>query len=201
MDGEVGVRFLRLKSVAAMAALLLPTAALAQVDPDPDGVGIYFDEGATLNATLAEVVPPNPGSATAWLIATRVATPGFVQHFEGQVEWEGYGAEAYPYLPVGWDMCWEMPVSNYDHLCVEVGPSLLAAGDIVILTRYDVFLWVPDVTMRFFLRSLRLWLYPATEVALHPANGDWNLPIAVINGEAPVPVESAAWGSVKSLFR
>ena len=78
-----------------------------------------------LTARQADVVVPGFVSATAWLIATRVATPGFVQHFEGRVEWEGAGAEAYAKLPVGWDMCWEMPVSDYDNMCVDVGPSLL----------------------------------------------------------------------------
>jgi len=55
--------------------------------------------------------------------------------------------------------------------------------------------------VRFYIREFRLWLDGGTEVAQQPSSGDWNLPVAVINGPAPVATQGAAWGSVKSLFR
>ncbi len=37
--------------------------------------------------------------------------------------------------------------------------------------------------------------------AFHPSSGSWDLPVAVINGQAPVAVESQSWGQVKSIFQ
>lgn len=199
---EVAMGLLRLTVPAALAAIFLPVIAIGQIDPDADGIGIYFDVGATVTSATVTVVPPPPVSMSAWLVATRVSMPGFVRHFEGVVEWDGVAdAEVHPHMPTGWDMCWEMPVSNYDNICADIEPALLATGDAVVLKRYDILVWGDLASFRFHIRSFRLWLYPLVEIALHPSSGDWNLPVAVINGEAPVPVEATAWGSVKSLFR
>lgn len=51
------------------------------------------------------------------------------------------------------------------------------------------------------MTSATVTVNPLVEIALHPSSGDWSLPVAVINGEAPAAVESMAWGLVKSLFR
>jgi hypothetical protein len=191
----------RLTALTALATMLLPVMTLGQIDPDAGGIGIYFDLGATVTSATVTVVPPNPVAVSAWLVATRVSMPAFVRHFEGVVEWDAAEAEVHPAMPIGWDMCWEMPVSNYDSICADIEPELLASGDAVVLKRYDILVWGDTAPLHFHIRSFRLWIHPLVEIALHPSSGDWNLPVAVINGEAPVAVEPMAWGLVKSLFR
>ena len=40
-----------------------------------------------------------------------------------------------------------------------------------------------------------------TEFPLYPSSGSAALPLAVINGDAPVAVEESSWGQVKALYR
>lgn len=190
-----------MRMAAVLLVLFLPLVSAAQVDPDADGIGIYFDTSATLTSVTAPVVPPGEVQLSAWLVATRMSVPGFIRHFEGMVEWDHAEGMALEGMSAGFDMCWEMPVSNYDNMCTDVEPGTVATGDAVVLTRYDVTLYGDQVPMRFYIPSFRLWLYGGAEVVMSPSSGDWNLPVAVINGPAPVAAQGVTWGAVKSLFR
>jgi hypothetical protein len=59
-----------------LVVLLLPAMAMAQVDPAPDGIGLYFDPTATQVAATVTATPEAPAELTAYLIATRVAVAG-----------------------------------------------------------------------------------------------------------------------------
>ena len=53
-------------------ALILAANACAQIDVDPNGVGIYFDQAATQTSADSGIpVPPDAATVQAWLIATR----------------------------------------------------------------------------------------------------------------------------------
>jgi hypothetical protein len=189
------------RRICFLSALHLPLSAAAQVDPDADGIGIYFDTAATLTSVTVPVIPPDQVQLSAWLVATRMSVPGFIQHIEGRVEWDYAEGMATRGMSAGFDMCWEMPVSSYDNMCTSIEPGTLATGDAVVLARYDIILYGDQEPMRFRIPSFRLWIFGEAEVAQHPSNGDWELPVAVINGPAPVAMQSATWGAVKSLYR
>jgi len=190
-----------MRRICLLSALLLPLVAAAQVDPDADGIGIYFDTTATLTSATVPVIPPGEVQLNAWLVATRMSVPGFIRHFEGLVEWDYAEGLVLPGISAGFDMCREMPVSNYDNMCTYVETGALATGAAVVLVRYDITLYGDLEPMRFRIPSFRLWLESGAEVVLSPSSGDWDLPVAVINGPAPVATQGATWGAVKSLFR
>ena len=73
-----------MKAILVVTVVLLwAGAALAQpADPDPDGIGIYFDEGATTWCTDVA----SPSQVTAYLCLTRASDlSGFVA-WEGRIE-------------------------------------------------------------------------------------------------------------------
>jgi hypothetical protein len=190
-----------IRLLGPLFALLLPLAAAAQVDPDADGIGFYFDTAATLTSATVPVIPPGEAQLSVWLVATRMSVPGFIRHFEGVVEWDYIDNLVFRGMSAGFDLCWEMPVSYRDVMCTDIEPGTLATSDAVVLGRYDAILYGDQVPVRFYIREFRLWLDGGTEIAQHPSSGDWELPVAVINGPAPVAIQSAAWGAVKSLYR
>ncbi len=188
--------------IGVLAALLLPLTAQAQVDPDPNGVGIYFDTGATQAAFDVAIPPGGHAEVVAYLVATRVSIPGFVEYVEGRVTWDQPQVSPLAGLH-DWDPCWEMPVPMHDEICAWFNAGVLATGDAVVLRSYSVLLWDTDLPepLRFFVPRMSLTLHTGQEIALFPSSGDPARPVAVINGPAPVPVASTGWGSLKVLFR
>ena len=64
-----------MRSITFMSCIIVLLAVqpvAAQIDPDPDGIGIYFDEAATQVATEA----PISELVEAYLIATRSSQSG-----------------------------------------------------------------------------------------------------------------------------
>jgi hypothetical protein len=183
------------------AVLFMAVTAPAQVDPDPNGVGIYFDLAATQNALTVAIPPGGHVDLVAYLVATRVSAPGFVRNVAGRVAWDQN--DVYPAGGLhGWDPCREWaPVPLDDYICAWFGVSVLAIGDAVVLRSYGVRLYDTGRPLRFFIPEMSLTTWNNVEITLHPSSGNASLPVAVINGEAPVSVESAPWGSLKALYR
>ena len=96
--------------IIALFLVLFPLTAFAQIDPHPDGIGIYFDTEATSVVTIAET----GSTVQAYLIGTNMSQP---------------------------------------------------------------------------------------EYPLYPSSGSQSLPVAMINGDAPIATESQTMDSVKVLYR
>lgn len=64
----------------AMAICVAPV--LAQIDPDPNGIGIYFDEGATVFCTEADL----GSEIAAYLCLTRITSQTGISKWEATVE-------------------------------------------------------------------------------------------------------------------
>ncbi len=187
-------------------ASLAAAGALAQVDPGPDGIGIYFDEAATLTSLAVPTAGGEPTPvATAWLVATRLSTAGDVGYWQAFVAPGGSpNPEAQVYVygwpTVGWDQAMNMPGDPSHRFTVFIDHGLLPAGDIVVLARLQVdCATAQPIPLHVWDAEIGVYGWPARP--LNPSSGPWDRPVAMINGQAPVAIEAAAWGAVKSLFR
>jgi hypothetical protein len=68
--------------LGCLAVMALASTAFAQIDPDPDGVGIYFDEAAYVYCTDAEVGT----QLTAYLCFTRISSSSGIGRWESKIE-------------------------------------------------------------------------------------------------------------------
>ncbi len=134
---------------AALLILLLPVLAFAQIDSGPDGLGIYFDEGATVvssTAVTGDVVE-------AYLIATNLTQSGDVGLWAaGMCPWgdaEIYGTPTHGGFNYGMNMpgdsCWSCITFSFD--------TPMPVGNIVILSLF-IFIFVPTVVIIVLLMEV-----------------------------------------------
>lgn len=195
----------QLAAHCALVALLLPALAFAQVDPAANSIGVYFDAAATQTLLVTPDLPSGtPFVFHAYLLATRVTTPGNVRYVRGHIAWHGDGLS---YLSkwgqADFDECPGMPVEIDDWICEYYGPGILVTGPNMVLMRYEMayFYNLQRETGTFYVSPFQLTLTTGQVIVLNPSSGDPALPVAVVNGLAPVAEDPVAWGAVKGLFR
>jgi hypothetical protein len=194
---------MRTMAIVPVCLVLFTTAVLAQIDPDPDGIGIYADLTATevsISATPGQLVP-------VYLLVTLPSTPLGIQSWACTIVVPPNAQIVAWYIP-GEFMNFATPPDFL--VCCPTTPHL-AAPIIHLMTFYiemsdtapaffyvtgsenagsgfdehPVYLEIGDVTTAHYMHC-----YP---------NGQ-DQPVFAVN--APMtPVESATWGGVKALFR
>ena len=203
-------------SLFVLVCLIATSPATAQLDPGPDGLGIYADPAGMVNSLIAE-----PGIVEVQLLATNITAPE-VKVWSVHVSFRGnvvitdiksdypmdygsggpdartmeYVVTAYPDLP-------------YYETELLAEPILYLATLEIWLTDtepVDVHLGIISTILNDDPPSHAYYAVPgdATSTVItefNPSSGDWNLPVMRINGEAPVPVEVRAWGDIKAVFR
>jgi len=193
--------------ISCLSLMMLASVAYtyAQIDPDPDGLGLYFDQGATVvSSTVAE----GTESVTAYLILTNPSVGGSLVHWSASVSavCGGSGNAMVTGLPTeGFNLALNMPGSDHWVFEVSVAPETpFPATTITVLAvitiwpnRYDI--------------PINLCVAPGSEFGgygadsggaeFQPSSGSWEMPAATINGQAPVEVIPSSWGRVKSVFR
>ena len=187
--------------------LLLPVLALAQIDLDPNGIGIYFDADATVVSTTAAAGE----TVQAYLIATNPSQSGEITWWQGVVypEFDPNGP------PDGLAWVSGEPTNggfNYAMNMPGMGDWSCMAGSfttpllfqpITVLANLSIYI-LDDTAPILLFAACRYWdgeWAEDTGVPFYPSSGSSSLPVATINGDAPVAVEGARWGSVKSLYR
>jgi len=179
--------------------LLLPAGgAWSQIDPDPDGIGIYFDLEATVAVTtagLGDVVQ-------AYLVGTNLSQSGDIDYWGAHVcPDQGAHVGGIPYGSYNYatnmpgDPCWS---------CIALQPDPpLPAQEITLLASLEINIVDGSIPIGLFLGGEDRYRINGflDEFPLHPSSGSPSLPVATINGDVPVPVEMGTWGSVKSMFR
>jgi hypothetical protein len=197
------------KLVVLLLVSLMATSAFAQIDPDTDMLGVYFDMGAmdnclTVGANIpffAYVTITNPSAAEVHGLefGYRVTTtaPGSLFRLLNS-------------LPAG-----AVDLGNNTDLMVGdyvVGlASPLPGSPVVPFVTWQFMLLVPQ-TVEIFLGSSIVPAIddglPAYEIGgsilpLGLSTGDpaAGIPVATVNGDCPVAIENASFGSVKSLYR
>lgn len=190
--------------VTAMLLLLtLACPALAQLDPDPDGIGIYADPGATsvcVTARPGDIFPvylciTRPSTTTgiqAW--ACRVVVPENAQILAWNIPGFSLNVAQPPEFAVGRGTDWQLPapVVNIMTFYVSVtnrSPAYFyLEGAPLAGTGFDqapVYLEAGDYETPHFLHS-----FPAGP----------SQPMFAVNATI-VAEEPTSWGQVKALYR
>lgn len=185
--------------VAASVALAIVPPARAGTDPQPDGVGIYFDQAATQTWCTGRPFSP----ITAYLIITHPDSPAGIAGVEVQVDIAGGFELGHSYaggimMVVDYWPCarpfWVVPLPHADAVAVATVEVMLFGAEIV---EFRLGPCSPSV-----LPGMPAYC-PGDRTAPRPlyvASGDFSLPVARINGEPVVPVNASTWGAVKGLY-
>lgn len=198
------------KSILLM--YLLPAVAFATVDPDPDGIGIYFDTEATsVCATVTPAVPfsvylviTNPTAAEVWGIEFTMCAEVVGGHQSHLFRLGDTWYTRFIDLGLVYDWCTDGRVVSF----LEPAPRV---GDQVVLVGVQYML-LADVGVDFFLGP-----HPAESVAdglpayldgngtvvpLDVSSGDPRLPVAQVGGDCSVvPVATSTFGRLKATYR
>jgi hypothetical protein len=197
---------MRYSALLLATACLLGGQALAQIDPDPDGIGFYADLGGMV--TTVDVAP-NVGF-DVYLLATNISAPAGIAGWEMSL-WTAGNVDV-----VGWTIPYaHVNVGYFPDFAVGVWPPLPYQPAILLM---EVHLMVGDTNpAELFVSycsvpppggSLHNYLpvyVNADDISdlrnLFPSSGDIDLPVLRINGDAPIAVEPVTWGNVKTLYR
>jgi len=202
--------------VVLLLATLVATSAFAVADPDDNMIGIYFDREATMNCTTVGASVP----FFAYVIATNCTVPTISFYEFGYRNEVPLGMEtmffrlsdaAFDGYPNALDIGGGDAILG-DHICAaDIG---FAVEPAMVLHSYQFMLLTPMAVDMFIFQSsapsVPGTVYPdvmddETKLfsTLGQSTGGPDIPVAQINpeGDCVVSVESASFGSVKSLFR
>jgi len=187
-----------------LTGLLLAATSLAQIDPCPDGIGIYFDQEATQVTATAELGE----TVVAYLIATNPSQVGGLALWEGSVFTPVFEVVIWGSPSYGINLANNMPPGGPSFsFLVTPDPPLPALQPIFVLATLDVTVWAEGpIGLHVGGYSFELPMYRVDDPygqdhSLYPASGSVDLPVAVINGDPPIPVEPGSWGQLKTLYR
>jgi hypothetical protein len=199
------------KLVVLLLVSLMATSAFAQIDPDTNGIGVYFDAGATTHELMGQA-PSVPFSAYVCITNPTNDVSGLEFGYNIVVP---AGMEAMFFrlanvLPVGSiDLGVNTNIFSGDYIVGLASP--LPASQSVVFVSWTWMMLAPGLTMEFYLGassipSLPDYDGPAYEAGgfilpLGQSTGGLDNPVAAVNMMAPVAIENASFGSVKSLFR
>ncbi|MCP4144261.1 MAG: hypothetical protein GY752_03125 [bacterium] len=197
------------KSILGFCLIVLASCSFAQIDPDPDSIGIYFDQEATqVNANVAV-----GDTVTAYLIATNMSQVGWLAFWECYVVSDASYCEINMYCVshCGFNLAMIMPSDcfmGWPFTC-SPNPDEFPIQSIMILATFSIAVNEegphaitvvgPEYGLLPYYRVDDM--YQSPDYPLYPSSGSVDLPVAVINGTAPVSSDQCSWGEVKSLFR
>jgi hypothetical protein len=193
---------MRLRLCFLFALSLVPSSSFAQSDPQPDGLGIYFD----LDATMVHATTTQPlQMVTAYLLATNVSATSGISGYE--LHMGIYGA-----LALGYQSSCDCCLFGFPHIACGCLLGPLPWGPAIRLGTLTFFVLDPTTVTTFYLGPHvvpSIPGYPAYAVGDDPldirpfyvSSGSYDLPVATVNGEPPVPANPPTWGAVKALYR
>ena len=184
-----------------VVGLLAPGGLVyAQLDPELDSIGIYFDTEATIHRiALLE------GEHHAYLAITRPGDPSGIFGWECRIDTEG------PLFVLEWGILGLAVNANTPpDFTVGLADPFPSAPAVILM---DItFLLTDREEATFFISTPYNSSIPGTPVyasgadpsvlhELRQSTGGPQFPVAIINGEAPVATDEATWGGVKNLYR
>lgn len=195
-----------LLALLIITALAAPNAS-AVVDPDPDGIGVYFDLDAEITETIE--TPSVPFDAYVILTnPTRAEIHAISFSFNINVPPE---SEAL-FFRLSYEVVFGCidPLLEFNPFYGDVwcgGTVPIPGSPAVVLLRWQFMLLAP-VSAEFYLGQSILSDPPtmayeseAGPVPMNVSSGDPALPVAMINGTGVVTSEDATFGSLKALYR
>ena len=195
-------------TAAILFTLVFTTAsAWAQLDPDDDGIGIYFDPCACVNC-----VPMEPGPQQGYIVITHpTAQQAGVGGWEAKIWTEGPGVIT--------GVTFQGQAINFanrqDEFIVGIAvplynPFMYPA---VVVATIDFLLLESSEPLQWYIDGIYFHSLPEKVPAyldgddyniiieLQQPTGGPTIPVATINGACAVPTTEASWGGVESLFR
>lgn len=201
------------KVIVLLAVALFAVPALAQTDPGPDGIGIYFDpDGASNCATRSPYT-----QVTAYLVATRISAPSGMVGWAARILYNPSEIPAgvtYTLLPPVWipdpgpdypdvvvSLPWCQPAAPAVPLLVISflhlgGQALLGVGPAYPFSAAPQ---GPGYAACGDPGQL-IALVPSGDVAWPGVPGGYVVAAVNPSGGCPVPAEETSWGAVKALY-
>jgi len=201
------------KLVVLLLVSLMATSAFATIDPDPDMIGVYFDETADVNCLtqgsgagfFVFVVITNPTAPEVWGVefGYRVATVP-----AGQDASLFRLAEQLPSGALNVGNASDKMLGDY---IIGFATPFPGAGNNVTVVSWQ-YMMLAAMGLEYYIGPSEVESIPdglpayeiGGEIAPlgvstgHPALG---VPAATVNGDCVVATEDVSFGSVKSLFR
>jgi hypothetical protein len=197
----------KLITLAILATLAGGGQATAQVDPLPDGIGMYFDTGAT--EYCLDFVG---GLAEVYLILTHCSQPSGISGWECHV--------TYTVPPGDYELGWVLPAGSSN---ASTAPDFVVSlatpmpnAPIILLATYQILVF-NVTTVRFYLDhadnpsipglpAYRVGDDPGIVIPLHTIFGYPELPVAFLNPSwtdpcYTFPSAKSSFGSIKALYR
>lgn len=194
--------------LALLLAMALVVPALAQTDPDPDGMGLYFDAAGT--EVCASTAAPF-ASVTLYLLITNPSADTGVSGWEGYISYTGSLVAPAWTLTAGLDVD-----SSANGFQVGIGTGTLALpySSAVTLATFTAFVMAPTDQVAFFIDGVPgSTTFPNSPGYAGGADaGDLRAcqvssgtgagaAVAMINGCDVVANEDMTFSNVKALFR
>ncbi|HPF34120.1 MAG TPA: hypothetical protein P5571_02615 [Candidatus Krumholzibacteria bacterium] len=197
------------KLLAFMAVALLASGAMAQIDPDADGMGVYFDMGAT--EVCASTVAPFQ-QIVAYLCITNPSASAGVSGWEAYVTVTGGVVAGAWTLSAGLDVD---PSAEGFQVGIGTGGLALPAAPSVVLATYSAFVQAAGGEVAFYCEGVPgstsfdgtpgyaggsdAGDLRACQVSSGTGLG---LPVARVNGDCDIVAnEDMTFSNVKALFR
>lgn len=177
----------------------------AQLDPDDDGIGIYFDPCACNNCISMDV-----GAHRGFLVITHPTSPAGVHGWEAKVWTTG------PILITAVDVMGQnINIGTPPEYMVGVVDPLINpfTYPAVVIAIFDFYITSTATPSMFFIDGIWFHSLPERQPAyldgansdiikkLQQSTGGREFPVATINGDCAVAIEGETWGGVKALFR
>ena len=189
-----------------ITALAAPNAH-AVVDPDPDGIGVYFDLNADITETMASpslpfwtyVILTNPTRAEIYSISFsfNIVVPPGTENSIMRV------SQVVDFI------CIEPAVFHPLYGDVVCGGDVPIPGSPAVVLLSWMFMLTDTIPVDFYLGQSNM-PDPAQQLAyesesgwvpMHVSSGDPALPVAMINGTGVVSAEATTFGRLKALYR
>jgi len=204
-QGDETMRLLKMGFVLVL--VLSATSVFAQVDPDPNGIGIYFDQGATVNST---VIAEGTDVVNAYLVLTNPSLEGNLDYWYCYVSTylddpnQGASIAGHPVNGTNIIVSNMPGSSSWGFRVFPYSEPPLEATFTTVLAELEILIFDFNSPIYLYVRGSGdevVYSVGTESASMNPSSGSWDLPVAVINGEAPVATESQSWGQLKSLYR
>lgn len=168
-------------SVAMVLIVAAPVAA--QVDLDPDGLGIYVVKGGLTNSLEAQ-----PGFVDVYLLGTHTTTPR-IKGWGTRVKITGNAYVTDLITPYPSDLIYTHPEPGSFEYIVTAYPDLPFDG---------IF---PGAIPQSWHYINEGGYHSSVATEFHPSTGSWDTPVMSINGPAAIPVVPCTWSEVRALYQ
>lgn len=196
-------------AIALLLTLIMAGGAFAQLDPDADGIGVYFDPCACVNCLSLPA-----GTHTGYVVITHPSSD------EGVGGWEAEITQTGPAAVTAWNLEGNAinAATRPNEFVVGLGSPLVNPYmfPAVVVATLELFIYDETTPVEFFIDGVYFHSLPDYDgpayldggdpshiIGLQQIQGGPDLPVAIINGDCGgvVATESTSFDNLKALYR